>query len=235
MARRSRVEEVVDGIFDDIVARRLVADQALPSEPELGDRFDVSRVTVREAVKTLQARGVVRVESGRGSFVEPVSRWTSLAAVLAATAAVDDASAAEQLIELRRLFETGAAALAAERAQPEELNAIAAELAAMRHAHEIDDLAAFVAADLAFHDRILAASRNPFLTVMFAPLTEVLSERRAQTSRVRVIQAHAITEHEHVLAALRSGDGEAARLAMDGHMQQTLDDLRTHVLHAGAA
>ncbi|MFZ8360626.1 FCD domain-containing protein, partial [Staphylococcus aureus] len=90
-----------------------------------------------------------------------VSRWTSLSAVLAATAAVDDASAAEQLIELRRLFETGAAALAAERAQPEELNAIAAELAAMRHAHEIDDLAAFVAADLAFHDRILAASRNP--------------------------------------------------------------------------
>ncbi|MFW1396652.1 hypothetical protein ACEV8T_22925, partial [Vibrio parahaemolyticus] len=86
-------------------------------------------------VKTLQARGVVRVESGRGSFVEPVSRWTSLSAVLAATAAVDDASAAEQLIELRRLFETGAAALAAERAQPEELNAIAAELAAMRHAH----------------------------------------------------------------------------------------------------
>ncbi len=232
MARRSRVDEVVDGLFDDIVARRLTADQALPSEAELGERFDVSRVTVREAVKTLQARGVVRVESGRGSFVQPLARWTSLGAVLAATSATGDASAAEQLIELRRIFETGAAALAASRATTDEVDAIAADLDAMRAAHESDDLAAFVAADLSFHDRILAASRNPFLTVMFAPLTEVLSERRAQTSRVRVIQRNAIAEHGHVLDALRAGDPEAARRAMDRHMQQTLDDLREHVLHA---
>ncbi|MDQ1112150.1 DNA-binding FadR family transcriptional regulator [Microbacterium testaceum] len=235
MARRSRVDEVVDGLFDDIVARRLVADQVLPSEPELGERFDVSRVTVREAIKTLQARGVVRVESGRGSFVQPLARWTSLSAVLAATSATGDASAAEQLIELRRIFETGAAALAAERARPDEVEAIAADLAAMRDAHEADDLASFVAADLSFHDRILAASRNPFLTVMFAPLTEVLSERRAQTSAVRVIQHNAIAEHEHVLEALRDADAEGARRAMDQHMQQTLDDLRTHVLGAGRA
>nr|WP_307327010.1 FCD domain-containing protein [Microbacterium sp. SORGH_AS_1204] len=232
MARRSRVDEVVDGLFDDIVARRLLADQALPSEPELGERFDVSRVTVREAVKTLQARGVVRVESGRGSFVQPVSRWTSLSAVLAATSATGDAEAAEQLIELRRIFETGAAALAASRATPDEVDAIAADLDAMRDAHRTDDLASFVAADLSFHDRIIAASRNPFLTVMFAPLTEVLSERRAQTSRVRLIQEHAIVEHEHVLDALRDGDPEDARRAMDSHMRQTLEDLREHVLHA---
>ncbi|WP_295789227.1 FadR/GntR family transcriptional regulator [uncultured Microbacterium sp.] len=232
MARRSRVDEVVDGLFDDIVARRLTADHALPSEPELGDRFDVSRVTVREAIKTLQARGVVRVESGRGSFVQPVARWTSLAAVLAATSATGDAQAAEQLIELRRIFETGAAALAAERATEEEVDAVAADLEAMTAAHAADDLDAFVAADLSFHDRILTASRNPFLTVMFAPLTEVLSERRAQTSRVRVIQQHAIVEHSRVLEALRARDPEAARIAMDGHMQQTLDDLRAHVLHA---
>lgn len=219
MARRSRVDEVVDGLFDDIVARRLTADHALPSEPELGERFDVSRVTVREAIKTLQARGVVRVESGRGSFVQPVARWTSLAAVLAATSATGDAQAAEQLIELRRIFETGAAALAAERATEEEVDAIAADLGAMTAAHAADDLDAFVTADLSFHDRILTASRNPFLNVMFAPLTEVLSERRAQTSRVRVIQQHAIAEHGRVLEALRARDPEAARIAMDGHMQ----------------
>lgn len=230
MARRSRVDEVVDGLFDDIVARRLLADQALPSENDLGERFDVSRVTVREAVKVLQTRGIVRVESGRGSFVQPLARWTSLSAVLAATSADGDSSAAEQLIELRRIFETGAAALAAQRAQPDEVEAIAADLETMRTAHASDDLVSFVAADLSFHDRILAASRNPFLTVMFAPLNEVLSERRAQTSRVRVIQQNAITEHAHVLEALRGGDPEAARRAMDSHMQQTLDDLRRYAL-----
>lgn len=230
MARRSRVDEVVDGLFDDIVARRLLADQALPSENDLGERFDVSRVTVREAVKVLQTRGIVRVESGRGSFVQPLARWTSLSAVLAATSADGDSSAAEQLIELRRIFETGAAALAAQRTQPDEVEAIAADLETMRTAHASDDLVSFVAADLSFHDRILAASRNPFLTVMFAPLNEVLSERRAQTSRVRVIQQNAITEHAHVLEALRGGDPEAARRAMDSHMQQTLDDLRRYAL-----
>lgn len=230
MARRSRVDEVVDGLFDDIVARRLLADKALPSENDLGERFDVSRVTVREAVKVLQTRGIVRVESGRGSFVQPLARWTSLSAVLAAASADGDSSAAEQLIELRRIFETGAAALAAERAQPDEVEAIAADLETMRTAHASDDLVSFVAADLSFHDRILAASRNPFLTVMFAPLTEVLSERRAQTSRVRVIQQNAIAEHAHVLEALRGGDPETARRAMDRHMQQTLDDLRRHIL-----
>lgn len=230
MARRSRVDEVVDGLFADIVARRLVADQSLPSENDLGERFDVSRVTVREAVKVLQTRGIVRVESGRGSFVQPLSRWTSLSAVLAATSADGDSSAAEQLIELRRIFETGAAALAARRVRPDEIEAISADLETMRSAHASDDLASFVAADLSFHDRILAASRNPFLTVMFAPLTEVLSERRAQTSRVRVIQQNAIAEHAHVLEALRGGDPDAARRAMDRHMQQTLDDLRQFVL-----
>lgn len=230
MARRSRVDEVVDGLFADIVARRLVADQSLPSENDLGERFDVSRVTVREAVKVLQTRGIVRVESGRGSFVQPLSRWTSLSAVLAATSADGDSSAAEQLIELRRIFETGAAALAARRVRPDEIEAISADLETMRSAHASDDLASFVAADLSFHDRILAASRNPFLTVMFAPLTEVLSERRAQTSRVRVIQQNAIAEHAHVLEALRGGDPDAARRAMDRHMQQTLDDLRQYVL-----
>lgn len=230
MTRRSRVDEVVDGIFDDIVSRRLLPDQALPSEPDLGGRFDVSRVTVREAVKTLQARGVVRVESGRGSFVQPIARWTSLSAVLAATSATDDSSPAEQLIELRRIFETGAAALAATRARSDEIEAIADDLAVMRSAHENDDLASFVHADLSFHDRIIEASRNPFLTVMFAPLTDVLSERRAQTSRVPVIQRHAIAEHAKVLEALRSRDPEAARDAMAQHMQQTLDDLRQHVL-----
>lgn len=90
-------------------------------------------------------------------------------------------------------------------------------------------------ADLAFHDVILRASGNIFLRVMFEPLTRVLAERRAQTSRVPEIQAHAIDEHSSVLAALRTGEAETARRAMDRHMDQTMDGLRRYVLDAGRA
>jgi DNA-binding FadR family transcriptional regulator len=222
---------VVDGLFGDVVDGTTPVDAGLASEAEIGARFDVSRVTVREAIKTLQAQGVVRVESGKGSFVNPISEWSSLLAVLrASTAGADDAHVAEQLIELRQIFETGAAALAGVRRSDDDLAALEAQLAQMRNAHSASDVQAFAEADLAFHDTILKASRNVFLTVMFAPLTRVLAERRAETSRVPAIQRNAIREHERVLEALRTGDAETAKAAMESHMDQTLRDLRTYIL-----
>lgn len=92
------------------------------------------------------------------------------------------------------------------------------------------DVDAFVAADLRFHAVIMEASANLFLAVLLAPLTEVMAERRKQTSQVPQIQEHAIAEHRAIVAALRTGSSAAAREAMDHHLQQTLDDLRAYVL-----
>lgn len=100
----------------------------------------------------------------------------------------------------------------------------------MRGASGAGDVDAFVEADLRFHDLILRGSGNVFLAALFEPLTRVLAERRAQTSRVPEIQRHAIDEHAAVLAALREGDAVRARAAMEHHMQQTLQDLHTYVL-----
>jgi DNA-binding FadR family transcriptional regulator len=231
VARKSLVSVVADDLLDQIVRGDLAVNDGLPSEAEIGAAHDVSRMTVREAMKTLQAQGVVRVVSGTGSFVNPVAEWTSLDAVLRLSAATgNDSDVAVALIEVRRMFETGSAALAATRRTDDDLMLMAAELEKMRIAHLVNDVAAFVNADLAFHDVILRASANVFLRVMFEPLTRVLTERRTQTSQVVDIQAHAIAEHEGILAAMEQGDGEACRKAMDSHMEQTLRDLRTYVL-----
>jgi len=101
----------------------------------------------------------------------------------------------------------------------------------MRTAHHANDVGRFVDADLAFHDVILQASGNVFVAVLFAPLSQVLSARRAQTSKVEKIQIHAIHEHAQILEAPASADPEQARLAMDSHMAQTMNDLKTCVLH----
>jgi DNA-binding FadR family transcriptional regulator len=105
----------------------------------------------------------------------------------------------------------------------------------MRLAHDGNDLAAFVEADLAFHDLILQASENVFVAALFEPLHRVLEKRRTETSKVPDIQKHAIGHHQNIVDALASRDPHRARDAMDAHMQQTLDDLKTYVLAQGTA
>ncbi len=224
---------VADELLDRIIAGEFPPGAAVPGELELSARHEVSRMTVREAMKTLQAQQILSVERGRGTFVNPLNRWASLEAVLrAASEGKNDAAAAVQLIELRRMLETGACELAAGRIGDSDLNTLQGQLEAMRDAHERHDVAAFVAADLAFHDLILRASENVFVAVLFAPLHRVLERRRTQTSEVREIQAHAIGQHEKIVQALATRDPHKARDAMDAHMQQTLDDLKSYVLAA---
>lgn len=235
MARKSLVSVVADALLERIISGELDAGAALPSESEIGETYEVSRVTVREALRVLTTQGIVRVTSGIGSVVTPLDQWQSLAAILRyRSARGDDGEVATQLITVRRMFETEAAALASNRLTDGALSELSDCVHAMRQASATSDLTAFVAADLRFHDIILQGSGNVFLSALFEPLTRVMTERRAQTSSVPEIQAHAIDEHAAVLRALRSREPERARAAMDHHMQQTLDDLHTYVLHAAS-
>jgi GntR family transcriptional repressor for pyruvate dehydrogenase complex len=231
MARQSLVSMVSDNLLDRIIAGEFPPGASLPGELELTAEHEVSRLTVREAVKTLEAQSVVRIERGRGTFVNPVSRWESMDMVLrAATEAGDNADASIQLIEVRRMLETGAAELAATHITPNELDSLQQHLTSMQESHDTADLTRFVEADLAFHNVILHASGNVFLAVMFEPLARVIAARREQTSRVPQIQVNAIREHAGIITALASGSAESARLAMDSHMEQTMRDLKTYVL-----
>lgn len=231
MARQSLVSMVSDDLLDRIISGEFPPGATLPGELELTAHHEVSRLTVREAVKTLEAQSVVRIERGRGTFVNPVSSWASMEAVLrAASEGGNDAAASVQLIEVRRMLETGAAELAATRITPQEIAGLRRHLTGMQGAHDAADLGRFVEADLAFHDVILHASGNVFLAVMFEPLSRVLAARRAETSRVPEIQVNAIREHTAIVAALASGDAERSRIAMDNHMSQTMRDLQHYVL-----
>lgn len=234
MGRKSLTDEVADTLLDRIVSGDLPPDALIPGELDLSAQHDVSRLTVREAIKTLGAQRILRVERGRGTFVNPVHRWGSMDAVLRAVSeGQDDAATAIQLIELRRMLETGACELAAGRLSAEELTGLAADVDAMQDAHRREDVTAFVTADLRFHERILRASGNVFIAVVFEPLHRILESRRTQTSRIPQIQINAIAEHRKILTALASEDPARAREAMDDHMQQTRNDLQVYVLSMG--
>ena len=151
MARKSLVGVVADELLDRIIAGDFPPGSSVPGELELSARHEVSRMTVREAMKTLEAQRILSVERGRGTFVNPLNRWASLEAVLrAASEGQNEAVASVQLIELRRMLETGACELAASRIGDDEITTLFGYLAAMRAAHEVNDVPAFVEADLFF-------------------------------------------------------------------------------------
>lgn len=231
MARKALVDVVADDLLNRIIAGEFEVGGTLPPEADVVAHYDVSRVTVREALRSLTAHGIVAVRSGKPTAVNPVSLWQPLDAVVRYhQQRADRGEIAVQLVEMRRMFESAACALAASRVSGSDLDSLAEQLRQMRAANDVADVESFVAADLRFHDIILAAAGNVFLTVMFGPLRQIFVERRRETSSVPEIRGHAIVQHGLILDALRAGEPQGARAAMDGHMTQTLDDLRHYIL-----
>lgn len=233
MGRRTLVDELVDGLLDDILNGKLKPHDAIPPEADIAKSYDVSRLTVREALKALRAQNILYVKAGRGTFVNPAESWTGLDAIFKAASHGNGADQVSVgLIEMRRMVETGAAALAAKRHTPEHADRMRECIADMKRFHESGNLDGFVEADIAFHDAVLRASGNPFVRALFGQLGQLLYVTRRETSAVEVIQVHAIEYHQRVLDSILTGDGEMARRSMDEHMDQTYEDYERYVHHA---
>ena len=184
-------------ILEAIAEGELVVGDPLPAEARLAERFGVSRLTVREAVSTLAAAGVLAVQQGRRGRIAPVGDWSVLdPAVLAVRARLtgDTASVVAELMQARHVLEVGIARLAAPRITEDHLEALRAQLTIMEE--EVDgDAERTARADVAFHDVIVEAAANPYLT--------------------------AIGWHRPLLDSLAARDPDAAARAMAGHMEQT--------------
>jgi DNA-binding FadR family transcriptional regulator len=220
--RVTLADQLVGHLVDAIVRGDHPPGSRLPPEDKLSELAAVSRLTVREAIKVLRLKGVVRVEQGRGTFVNPPSRWAPLDPTLLAarTASVHDAGElAKKLTEARRLVEVGVAELAAERRSMADLRVLERELAAMYAG--LDDVEAFSEADIAFHAALMVAGDNSFVAALFEPIAALLRQVRRETSRTRAAREQAIAWHTRILEAVRAGSRAEARVAMEGHMDET--------------
>lgn len=157
---------VVEELGSSIVRGDIKPDAPFPSEAELGLRFKASRSVIREAVKSLAAKGLLESRTRYGIRVLPPLHWNLLdVSVLSwRFTSMPHELFFEELFEIRSMIEPRAAALAAERATDREIEAIGEALEAMGDAATEGDEA--IEADLAFHRAILAAAHNPLLLQM---------------------------------------------------------------------
>jgi DNA-binding FadR family transcriptional regulator len=224
-APRRLHEHVVDALVRGIVSGDLAAGSALPPEPEMSARFGVSRSVVREALRVLDAKGLIDVRHGSGTRVTEPHRWDPLdPAILAAMRGRGPSAAVlRDLLEARKIVECEVAALAAERADAAERAALENALATMRSA--LDDPPRFVTGDSAFHLTLLHAARNRVLERMTQPMHELLSYAQALTDAIPGVLVRALADHEAIADAVRRRDPDAARSAMREHLARTERDV----------
>ncbi len=210
-------ERIVEQIEEAVESGSLQPGERLPSERELMAQFAVSRSTVREALRVLQARGLVRSRPGdpHGAEVLPFSP-AALHKSMTTLARVDELSLGE-LVQFRMVLDASANLLAARLRTEEELAAMGAAIERMRESVSADH-DAFSAADVAFHDTVAAASRNKLIQictdVVRSIVLDLIAEKIATAADREALMRQTIGHHEDVLAAVRAGDGLlAARLS----------------------
>jgi GntR family transcriptional regulator, transcriptional repressor for pyruvate dehydrogenase complex len=187
----------------------------LPPERQLAASLGVGRSAVREALAALDMLGVVSIRPGsgtylRGSASELLPQTLSWGLMLGE-------QRTRELIELRRGLEIQAAELAAKRAGPEHIAALAAQLAQMRA--NVDDLGRFVQADRDFHLEIGAAAGNVVLRDLLQNVRSLLRVWTERILRDEVLAEITYAEHAAVFAAIRDRDPAAAGQAMASHME----------------
>lgn len=225
-----RVDAVAESLLALVLDGTFGVGEALPSEVELAGRFDVSRLTVREAIRSLASTRVIAVRQGKSSIVNPVEQWSPLDGRLLkarSRAGADPLMLPRRLLEARRVVEVAIAELAALRRDGTHLERMRTLQDQMRVAHGRGDVAACAEADLAFHGVLFEAADNVFLNALFEPLESVVRSLRDQTSSVAEIREHALVRHGLILDAVASGDPVAAREAMQAHLLQTEEDFET--------
>ena len=213
--RRSRLYQGIVEQIEGLLERGDIrpGDQ-LPPERQLADQFQVSRASVREALRTLELLGIVETRPGGGTFVRqtmPDDLARPLTSLMARGHTVAD------VIELRGLIEPALAALAAERvtaAQLAELKEIFAE-----QERKVSDAEPWAEEDTRFHEAIGHAARNELLTTMLGVVWDVLRESRERWLQTNQ-RAHAsLDAHRRILAALSAHDPDAARRAAADHIK----------------
>lgn len=215
-------EHVVDRLKRSIQLSEILPGEKLPTERALAESFAVSRLTVREALRTLQGEGLIETRRGKGGgtvvLPAPEAGWTRRFGV------ADSRDRLEQIHELRMAVEPMAAALAAERGTSEQIETL------RRHHEELTsstDVGSFRRADSNFHLAVAAASGNPFLL-------QAVEDARSSMffaldlKKFVIIHSTSAEAHRSILSAIERHDRPAAVDAMEKHLREA----RAEILQA---
>jgi GntR family transcriptional repressor for pyruvate dehydrogenase complex len=222
-------DRVASALIDSIVSGRLEPGDKLPPERELCEQFGVSRPVVREAVRSLIAKGLLVDSPRRGHVVSTLRQET----VTESLTLYMRGQRLEygKLMEVRSVIEVANAGLAAERASAAELDALREAAGRFVLGLSAEDAAV---ADVEFHRQIATATGNEFFEALLDSIREILLAVQLPTLAEPKIVRGAMRAHAKILAQIEAGDSEGARDAMREHLRMAERGMRSVLKTASA-
>lgn len=229
--QRSVVDTIIETFKQALINGELKPGQKLPSEAELVQQFGVGRSAIREAMKILQALGVVRIQQGNGTYIVDKPSPATLNPLIFAV--MLESGMSPDLVDLRRIIEFGYCELAAQNATSDDWDRI--EGAAQAHADYAgqpdSDVEKLAWLDLEFHRSILNASHNA-LVIRLGHAIEELFFASMKNTYISVSDnlEKSVRFHREIVSAIRDSDPVKIHQAIEGsliHWREEVQKLGT--------
>lgn len=213
-------DQVFEKLRDMLVSGELQPGDTVPSERTLMERFGVGRPAVREALQTMQSRGLVTIAHGERTRVNAPTAGLALNQIddVARLLLSRDQSNIQHLKQVRCILERGTVRAAAEKCKPED--ALELEHLVELQRQGIHDTCAFVKFDIAFHTRLSLISANPVIIAMTEMMLKLVLEFHASLLHWRGHEEATLSEHTQIVEHLRNQDADSAAKAMEEHLNR---------------
>jgi len=210
--------QVAEQIQQLILSRDLKPGDRLPTERELGETFKVSRTVIREAIRTLEALGLVESQTGSGTYVRAMQGKDVASSLGMFINSQRKPFSLDALMEIRQVLEIEMVKLAAERATKENIKQLENNLEMM--CQTVPDPDEFSKWDLEFHLVLADACGNQLFGIILEPLTESLFELIWTGTSTPGAAQDACQYHRDILDCIKEKDSEGAVKVMRAHLDQ---------------
>ena len=214
-------EQMAERIRQAIINGDISTGDRLPNERDLAKQYGVSRTVVREAIKTLRQEGLVEVRPGLGTFVVDAT-GERLKQTFDLMMSFGRENVLADIVEIREILEPQIAAIAAQHATSEDLERMEKAITLMEE--HIEVIEKYTEEDHSFHLALARATQNAILPRLMASIVDLLQELRKRIAQVEGARERGQRHHRAIVDAVRNQDPDAARAAMQAHLEQVRRD-----------
>jgi len=229
VVRRNKVYEEVAKQIERLILKKLKPGDKLPSERELAEILQVSRSSIRDAIRSLELVGLVEPRQGAGTIVRERSAESSVNPFTDTLKRRQEL--VTELLDFRKMLEPPLAARAATHASAEDISEM--EEILQRQEEKQDQGSVASAEDAEFHYSIALASGNSVVLKVIDTLMDLLRETRENSLQVLGRSQKSLAGHRRILAAIKRHDAEAAKSAMRRHIEDVEEIVLSKVLTKG--